>query len=123
MRRREFERHYYPKYQASIRAIARKLAQRDDELAQDLEQEGAFALLLLNPDLATSNADAWIRQALKNRMVDYLRKQNPGRYESLDARLEAGDQLEQLPAGDVFLRSTRSPLPDVPEPVETDSED
>lgn len=109
MRRRDFEK-FYKRYAPSIRAIARKLAQRDDELVQDLEQEGALALLLLNPARATTNPDAWIRQALKNRMVDYLRKLKLQKYDSLDGRLDNGDQVEQLPNGELTLRSSRSPI-------------
>lgn len=103
---------YYPRYGGVIRAIARKLAQRDDELVLDLEQEGAMALLFLNPKLATTNPDAWIRQAIKNRMIDYLRKLNPQKYESLDARLASGDQVHQsYTGGELFLVTHRTQLP------------
>lgn len=108
MRTREFEK-FYKRYRATITAIARKLVGSDDEMVQDLEQEGAMALMKLDPRRATTNADAWIRQAIKNRMIDYLRKNKPPhiRLESLDARLESGDQLEQYPSGDFHLITSR----------------
>lgn len=106
MRKREFEA-YYDRYKSVITAIARKLAGTDDELVADLEQEGAVALWRLQPSRATKNPDAWIRQALKFRMVDYLRKNDPRLYESLDERMEAGDQVEQDGAGTLILRSPR----------------
>jgi DNA-directed RNA polymerase specialized sigma24 family protein len=107
---RDFKK-YYPKYRTAIAGIARKLGGRDDELVRDLEQEGALALLQLDPARATKNADAWVRQAMKNRMVDFLRKYNPRLYESLDARLEAGDQLEQSEGTTMHLISARQQLP------------
>jgi DNA-directed RNA polymerase specialized sigma24 family protein len=107
----EWER-YWPKYQSVIRAIARKLGQKDDDLVKDLEQEGALALWLLKPALANKNPDSWIRQAIKNRMIDFLRKLNPRKYESLDARLEAGDQLESND-GELTLFTNRPQLPQV----------
>lgn len=111
MRNKEFSQYYYPRYNTIITAIARKLGGTDDDLVDDLEQEGRIALLALDPSRATSNEDAWIRQALKNRMVDMLRKYNPRIYESLTRLLENGDQLERDEAtGDVRLLSSR---PDV----------
>lgn len=111
MRKREFER-YYQKYLPSIKGIARKLARRDDELALDLEQEGALTLLKLDPRLATTNESAWIRAALSNRMKDYLRKNRPDKYESLDARLDCGDQLERLEeTGELKLFTSRAAPP------------
>ncbi|TFH49106.1 MAG: sigma-70 family RNA polymerase sigma factor, partial [Lysobacterales bacterium] len=94
MRRKQFDA-YYAKYLPAIRAIARKLAHKDDALAEDLEQEGAWALLKLDPSRAKTNESAWVRRAVHNRMVDFLRRYNPKVYVSLDARFEAGDQLEQ----------------------------
>lgn len=108
MRRKQFEE-YYAKYLPAIRAIARKLAHRDDALAEDLEQEGAFALLKLDPSRARTNESAWVRMALHNRMVDFLRRYNPKVYISLDARFEAGDQLEQSEeTGELTLFSNRA---------------
>ena len=109
MRTREFER-YYERYRHVMVGMARKLVGRDDALVEDLTQEAAFALFQLKPERATSNPDAWIRQALRNRMVDYLRRVNPRKYESLDERLESGDQLERLPDGTLNLITERDNL-------------
>jgi hypothetical protein len=45
-------------------------------------------------------------------MIDFLRKLNPRKYESLDARLEAGDQLESND-GELTLFTNRPQLPQV----------
>lgn len=109
---------YYAKYIVAIRGIARKFAGSDDQLMEDLEQEGALALMRLDPSKAKINEGAWIRQAIKHRMVDFLRKYRPQRYESLDQRFECGDQLEQLDTGELILRSTRHPMPILLDPDE-----
>ena len=112
MRKRDFDK-FYGRYKATITAIARKLVGSDDDMVQDLEQVGALALLRLNPKRAKTNADAWIRQAIKNRMIDYLRKDKPPsvRIESLDGRLESGDQLEQHASGEFHLITSRPTPP------------
>lgn len=89
----EFEQVYYPRYNSKIQAIARKIAQRNDALADELYQEGLMALWQLNPKGATNNEDAYIRQAVKFRMIDYLRREHLARFESLTAHLERGDQV------------------------------
>jgi DNA-directed RNA polymerase specialized sigma24 family protein len=88
-----FEQTYLPKYDLVIRAIARKLAQTNDTLAEELYQEGIIALWNCDPSKARDNPDAYIRQALKFRMIDYLRRERIYHTESLDARLERGEQL------------------------------
>lgn len=103
MTNEEFESHYLPKYDLVIRAISRKLAQTNDTLAEDLYQEGLIALWNCNPGRAKDNPDAYIRQALKFRMIDYLRRERIYNTESLDARLERGDQLVRDVAGDLDL--------------------
>jgi RNA polymerase sigma factor (sigma-70 family) len=111
VRKRDWDK-YYPRYLPAIKGIARKLSHNDDQLAEDLEQEGALALWLLTPGNATNNESAWVRMAIRNRMIDFLRKYNPQVYESLDARLDAGDQLEQLEAtGELKLFTSRVPGP------------
>lgn len=109
---------YYHRYITPIRGIARKFAGSDDALMEDLVQEGCLALMRLDPSKARVNENAWIRQALKHRMVDFLRKYRPQRYESLDARFESGDQLERLEDGELLLRSTRHTLPNLVDPDE-----
>jgi DNA-directed RNA polymerase specialized sigma24 family protein len=92
MTNEEFEA-YLPKYDLTIRAIARKLAQTNDTLAEDLYQEGLIALWNCTPRRAKNNPDAYIRQAVKFRMIDYLRRERIYMTESLEARLERGEQL------------------------------
>jgi DNA-directed RNA polymerase specialized sigma24 family protein len=89
----EFTEVYLPKYDLVIRAISRKLALTNDTLAEDLYQEGLIALWSCDPTRAKDNPDAYIRQALKFRMIDYLRRERIYNTESLDARLERGEQL------------------------------
>lgn len=89
---------YYDLYYVKllvVQRIARKLATDDEELYQDLVQVGLIRLSKLVPSKATTNTDAWIRQSMKYAMVDYLRKNQPKHYESLDSRLAAGDQIEE----------------------------
>lgn len=108
MKRTDFDQ-YYERYRSVITAIARKLAGRDDDLVADLEQEGAIALWNLNPGIAVTNLDAMVRQAIKFRQIDYLRRQNPQQYESLDGLLEGGNQLESDPLGGSRLVSAYRP--------------
>lgn len=110
MRKRDFDR-LYPRYRRTIQAIARKFARQDDELCADLEQEGVLCLLRINLGNATRNPDAFLRMAVRNSMIDYLRRQNPQIYESLDYRLECGDQVEVGWTGDVSLVSERPASP------------
>lgn len=109
MRTREYER-LAKRYEPAICGIARNLGKTDDALVEDLEQVGRFALSQLDPSKAKTNPDAWIRKVIYNKMVDFLRDYDPGAYESLDYRMECGDQVERLPNGDLYLISGR-PLP------------
>lgn len=93
----EFEKVYYPKYESVIKAIARKIAHRNDALMDDLISEGMIALWKLEPTKAKDNPDAYIRQAIKFRMIDWMRREKPAMYESLTRLLENGDQLVQDP--------------------------
>jgi DNA-directed RNA polymerase specialized sigma24 family protein len=93
MTNQEFEEFYWPKYDAAIRAIARKLAQTNDSLAEDLYQEGLIALWECDPSRAKTNLDAFIRQAIKFRMIDYLRRERLKVTESLDSYIDSGMQL------------------------------
>ncbi len=88
---------YYEKYHEkdrTIQGIARKLAKSDYELYQDLIQIGLETLWKLDPEKAKTNKDAWIRQAMRFRMIDHLRKLKLRKVESLDRRLENGEQIE-----------------------------
>lgn len=95
MTNEEFTNVYYPKYQAVIKAIARKLAQKNDALMEDLVSEGMIALWKVDPSKARDNPDAFIRQAIKFRMIDWIRKERPEMSESLTPYLERGDQVVQ----------------------------
>jgi DNA-directed RNA polymerase specialized sigma24 family protein len=106
MTKRQFAK-YYGIYQRSIAAIARKLGGTDDALVADLEQEGALTLWLLNIRSITSNEDAYVRQCLKFRMIDHLRRYNPAAYDSLDALLEAGAQVDCDETGQLRLLRAR----------------
>ena len=105
MTNEDFEGHYYPKYNTVIRAIARKLAQTNDTLAEDLYQEGLIALWKCDPRRSKDNEDAYIRQAVKFRMIDMLRREKLATTESLDARLEGVEQLMADEAGQMYLLS------------------
>jgi DNA-directed RNA polymerase specialized sigma24 family protein len=98
MTNEEFEATYLPRYNNDIKAIARKLAKRDDELCKDLLQVGRIALWQIDLGKVTSNEAAFIRQVLWNKMVDVFRRQRPKRYTSLQALLARGDQLVWDPA-------------------------
>lgn len=124
MRTRDWVR-YHKRYEPAILGMARNLAGSDDALAEDLAQEGRTTLFMLDPSKAKRNRDAWVRQALWNRMVDFLRKYDPKRYESLDHRLSCGDQVERLSNGEFYLITSRPRPPrlvddarDRPEDVE-----
>lgn len=93
MSNEEFEQVYLPRYHNDIKAIARKLAKRDEELFKDLVQVGRIALWRLDLTKVASNEAAFVRQALWNKMVDVFRRQRPNRYQSLQTLLARGDQL------------------------------
>lgn len=104
---------YYVRYGTVIRAIARKVAQHNTAVYDDLVQEGAIALWLCTPEKARDNEDAFIRQAVKFRMIDYLRKMKPKRFRSLTQAIENGAQLVRDEAtGELHLsESTRGRCP------------
>lgn len=84
---------YLARYKNAISALARKLARRDQELFEDLRQEGMIALWNLDPQKARDNEDAWLRQALWNKMVSFLRRERRRAFDSLDSLLERGAQV------------------------------
>lgn len=111
MTNKQFEK-YYQKYYIErkiIQRIARKFCLGNSELYKDLVQEGLIRLWELDPSKATSNPDSYIRQAIKFSMVDYLRHTEPEKYDSLDSRLLAGEQLEKDPlTGELRILSHRT---------------
>lgn len=104
----DFEQVYYPKYAAVIESIAYKLANHNDTLAQDLVQEGLIALWQCDPEQARSNQDAYIRQAVKFRMIDFLRRQKLSEQESLETHLDNGRQIVRLDDGQLQLTRFRN---------------
>lgn len=84
----QFNNIYLPRYDATLKRLARKLARRDQVLYEELYQTGMIALWQLDTSKATENEDAWIRQALKYKMVSLLRTQRPKLFEALEKLLE-----------------------------------
>ena len=106
MNSRTFAR-YHRRYKNTIAAIARKLANSNEDLFQDLVQEGRIALWSLDPAHALTNLDSWIRQVIHFKMVDFLRRSHPKRFESLEDHLLCGEQLHRDPrSGSFTLRGT-----------------
>src|SRR5512140_1419324 len=103
MTNEDFEQHYYPKYRSVSRPISRKHAMTNDSLVEALYQEGLIALWSCNPKQARDNPDAFIRQAVKFRMIDFLRKEKLTHLESLEARLERGEEIVVADSGDLEL--------------------
>lgn len=99
----EFERTYLPKYNSAIRAIARKLAQTNDTLAEELYQEGIIALWRCDLKKIQTDEDAYIRQTVKFRMIDFLRRERLDRLESLDFHLDNGQQMVEGDNGEIVL--------------------
>jgi RNA polymerase sigma factor (sigma-70 family) len=97
----------YATYQSAIKAIARKYGNTDEGLVEDLEQEGMICLWKLDISKATVNPDSYVRNALRNRMIDFLRRENPLRHDSLDQRLSDGEDIERLPDGKLILTLRR----------------
>lgn len=93
MTKEQFETEYYPRYQAMIVAIARRLARTDHDLFGDLCQEGALALWRCNPERANRSVDTYISQAIKYRMIDYLRRHNKENTISIDLLDSMGIQV------------------------------
>lgn len=93
----------YPIYKNDIRAIARKLAKRDNDLFEDLCSIGSIALWNLDLSKATQNVPAFVKSAIKARMIDFLRKERSYSKESLNTLLALGHQVTEGPAGDPML--------------------
>lgn len=123
MTEQEFNEIYFPKYRGVIKALARKIARRDQDLYEDLRSVGMIALWQMDPSKATQNEDAFIRQVLYNKMADVLRRDRPELYVSLTSRLAAGDQLYSDPStGEARLLYAGRPQHDPP-PTEGLDED
>lgn len=109
---------YLAKYTDVIAAMARKLARSDEDLFEDLRQDGCITLWGLDVGVRRENEDAWIRKAIFNRMQQYLRRDNPKSRESIEPLLSAGyDIVTGSVQGQRELRrrgkATPSGLPDL----------
>lgn len=81
------------RYAPAIRRLARKYGKADDDLVEDLQQVGRITLWELDLDKVKSNEDAFVRQAIKYRMIDWLRSEGNYRKESLDSKMSGGAQV------------------------------
>ena len=106
MTKEEFEDVYYPKYKLLIAAIARRLAKTDHDLFGDLCQEGAIALWRCKPEKALKSPDTYITQAIKYRMIDYLRRHNKNDTTSIDSLDRMGIQVASGRSGPKVIRYT-----------------
>lgn len=104
MDEKQFET-YLSRYINDIQALARKLAKRDQELFEDLVQEGRIALWGFNLARVRDNEDAWIRQSLYNKMVSFLRRERRHVFDSLDWLLERGAQVVVDTGGEAHIVS------------------
>lgn len=93
MTNRQFEKTYYPKYKSIITAIARKYAGPDQDLFEDLVSAGMLGLLSADLRKPFKSEDAFLRQIIRNKVIDHLRWLAPERFERLDRHLAEGDQV------------------------------
>jgi DNA-directed RNA polymerase specialized sigma subunit len=107
MTEKEFNETYYPRYHEDIRSIARKYARTDNDLFDDLLQEGLQALFRCNMATVKTNESAFVRQAVKFRIVDFLRRMKLSKYESLDMHLKSGRQLAKEADGSFVLTQNK----------------
>jgi len=102
--------HHYALYRDAIEGMARKLARADNDLFDDLVSVGMIRLWELDTSKASTNPGSWIRAAIRNGMVDFLRQQRFNETESLTALLAAGNQVTQDPDTGVAYLVVASPV-------------
>lgn len=93
----------YEKYDAPIRAIARLIAKTNNDLCDDLYQEGIIALWKLDLAKVKKNERACVLQAARNRMIDFIRNEKRESAESLTVRFAQGDQVITDETGSIRL--------------------
>lgn len=93
----------YPKYESDIRAIARKLARRDNDLFEDLSSVGSITFWGLTLAKAETNEAAWVKSAVRKRMIDFMRKERSYSKESLNTLLARGNQVTEGVDGEPSL--------------------
>lgn len=84
---------YLPKYEGTINAIARKLAGADEDLYEDLVSCGRIGLWEIDLRRPMKNADAYIRNVIRNRMITHIRWLDPQRFERLSSLTPQGVQV------------------------------
>lgn len=123
MNNREFRR-YHVKYKSVIQAIARKYAGADQDLFDDLVQVATIGLLDADLRRPYKNEDAFLRQVIRNKVVDHLRWLDYKDFDSLDQRLAQGDQIVKDFDGEITFvhgnnrkdpRNMERPLPERPD--------
>jgi DNA-directed RNA polymerase specialized sigma24 family protein len=87
------------KYQLSINGIARRIAGRNDELCDELQQVGLIALWKFDPGKATTNLDGLVKRHLRNRMIDFIRST----YNKYDAESLYDSDLDRV---DLWMDAT-----------------
>lgn len=97
MTNEQFEREYYPRYKSVIEAIARKAASDDRDLWDDLVQAGTIGLLNVDLAKATTNLDAYIRNTIRNKIIDYVRWTRYRTFDRLDAYLRNNHDVVKDP--------------------------
>jgi RNA polymerase sigma factor (sigma-70 family) len=84
---------YYKRYESVIQAIARKYAASDQDLFDDLMQVATIGLYEADLRRPYKNEDAFLRQVIRNKVIDHLRWLDHKRFDRLDQRLAQGDQV------------------------------
>jgi hypothetical protein len=70
----DFE-YYYARWAKRIQYLARRLADGDHDLADDLEQTGRCALWRLEMENITGDRERYIWSMLRHQMIDVLRQE------------------------------------------------
>lgn len=103
MTKKQFEK-YYQRYGGIITAIARKYAGADADLFDDLVSAGTVGLWEVDLRRPFKNEDAFIRQIIRNKVIDHLRWLAPGRFKRLDRFVAQGDQvIKDEVTGEIML--------------------
>lgn len=98
MTNEQFEQVYYPRYRNVIEAIARRYARDEHDLHDDLVSAGTIGLLGLEPSRARpGHEDAYLRNGIRNKIIDFLRWLNRRDFDRLDAYLHRGHDVVQDP--------------------------
>lgn len=96
-------------YEKAVRGIARKYAKNNEELFLDLVNTGWVTVLRLDTTKAHTNLRTYVLQAVKFRMIDYLRITKPLKAYRLEAFVSSGAQWCQDKTGDIrYIKAKRS---------------